>query len=334
MPARIERILVIKHGALGDFIQAQGAFQAIRAAHVGQHLTLLTTAAFSELAVQSRLFDDVWVDLRPKFWQVSKLAALAKKFRASGFSRVYDLQTSARSSWYFELFPRHRRPQWSGISRGCSHPHANPDRDRMHTLGRLAEQLEIAGIRHVPPPDLSWMRSGTASAEGFGVGENFMLLAPGGSVHRPAKRWPEAHFAKLARGLCADRVTPVVIGQGLEEARLAQRIADACPSSLNSGVVNLVGQTSLSDLAVLARRARAAIGNDTGPMQLTAAVGCPTVVLFGHASDPQLCAPRGEKVKILRGAPIDGISVEDVTAALADLTQSERAPTGHRTRRS
>jgi ADP-heptose:LPS heptosyltransferase len=282
------------------------------------------------------LFDEVWVDTRPRFWQVSQLLALAGKFRAAGFTRVYDLQTSARSSWYFELFPRDRRPQWSGISRGCSHPHANPDRDRMHTLDRLAEQLEIAGVRHVPPPDLSWlgsgMRSGAdAAADRFGVGKNFVLLAPGGSAHRPAKRWPEAHFAKLARSLAADRVTPVLIGQGPEEARLAQRIAAACPSALNSGVIDLVGQTSLTDLAVLARRARGAIGNDTGPMHLTAAVGCPTVVLFSPASDPQLCAPRGERVKILRRAPIEGISVEEVTAALADLTQSERAPTGHRT---
>lgn len=319
-----DRILVIKHGALGDFVQAQGAFQAIRAAHMGARITLLTTAPYAAFARASRLFDDVWIDDRPRLWQIGRLRALIAQLRGGAFDRVYDLQTSARSSWYFYLFPSTRRPEWSGVAKGCSHPHDNRDRDRLHTIDRLAEQLEIAGIQYVPPADLRWVQGGI---ERFQLGENYILLAPGGSEHRANKRWPAEHFAKLARSLAADGITPVLIGRGAEEAALASRIQSSCPDA-----VDLTNQTELADLVALARRARAAVGNDTGPMHLFASAGCPTLVLFSRASDPQLCAPRGERVGILRRALLAELPIEDVTAALATLTQAEHSPSGQQAR--
>jgi len=59
------RILVIKLGALGDFVQALAPMAAIRRHHPGAHITLLTTDPFVELAAASRWFDDIWVDSRP-----------------------------------------------------------------------------------------------------------------------------------------------------------------------------------------------------------------------------------------------------------------------------
>jgi len=58
----VSRVLVIKLGALGDFIQACGPFQAIRRYHTNAHITLLTTSRFSSLARNSGWFDEVWID--------------------------------------------------------------------------------------------------------------------------------------------------------------------------------------------------------------------------------------------------------------------------------
>ena len=68
----------------------------------------------------------------------------------------------------------------------------------------------------------------------------------------------------------------------------------------------------------MARVALAAVGNDTGPMHLIAAGGCPSLVLFSHESDPSLCAPRG-KVTVLRRASLTELGEADVEAALARL---------------
>lgn len=304
------RILVIKLSALGDMVQAFGPFQAIRRAHPEAHISLLTTRPYAGLAERSGWFDRVLIDPRPKAWQVRKVAALRRLLRDGRFDRVYDLQTSDRSSSYLRLMGGPKAVAWSGIARGCSHPHANPDRDRLHTVDRQAEQLRMAGIAEVPPPDLAWMEADIA---GFALPEPFVLLVPGGAPHRPDKRWPGARYAALARRLAGQGATPVVLGTEAERAE-AEAIVAACPQARS-----LLGATSLFDIAALARRAAGAVGNDTGPMHLIAAAGCPSVVLYSHASDPALCAQRGPRVEILRRPDLATLEDGEVARALDAL---------------
>ena len=305
-----ERILVIKLSALGDFIQALGPFAAIRRHHADASITLLTTTPFAGFAKAAPWFDAVLVDERPRVLNVTGWLRLRKMLRSGGFDRVYDLQTSARSGFYFRLFRPGPMPQWSGIAPGCSHLHANPERDRMHTLDRQREQLQLAGIELVSEPDLSWVND---TAVRFGAGGRYALLVPGGAPHRLEKRWPAARFAVLAAGLEARDIRPVLIGNS-DERPLLTEIAGACDDALNLG-----GETGLEELVSLARGATLAVGNDTGPMHVAAVAGIPAVVLFSAASDPALCAPRGPKVTILHAPRLDDLSTNAVEAAIAGL---------------
>ena len=79
---------------------------------------------------------------------------------------------------------------------------------------------------------------------------------------------------------------------------------------------NLAGLTSLEDIAALARSAQCALGNDTGPMHLSAVAGCKSVVLYSAESDPALCAQRGPDVEIVRRDSLADLSVDEVWAAL------------------
>lgn len=300
------RILVIKLGALGDFVQALGPMQAIRRHHANDRITLLTTQPFADFAAASGMFDTVWTDDKPKLWRLDKVMALRRRLNEGDFQRVYDLQTSDRSGWYYRLFSP--KPEWSGVAAGCSHPHANPDRDHMHTIERQAEQLHAAGIDGVMPPDLSWA---DADVGPFNVAVPFVLLVPGGAPHRPAKRWPAEKYGALAARLAAQGTTPVLLGTDAERTQL-NAVQAACPTA-----ANLCGRTGLLDIAALSRRAAGAVGNDTGPMHLIAATGCPSVVLYSHDSDPALCAQRGKDVTILREADLARLPVETVLQALA-----------------
>lgn len=310
MTAALQRILVIKLGALGDFLQALGPFAAIRNHHRDAHVTLLTTAPYREMAEACGYFDDIRLDSRPKFLNPGGWLRLRRGLRGGKFDRVYDLQTSDRSGFYFYLFFPGPFPEWSGIVRGASHPHANPKRDFLHTRDRQAEQLRMAGIPEVPRPALDWMR---ADISRFPLSKPYALLVPGGAPHRPRKRWPEARYAELANRLLAQGIQPLLLGTAAEAATLGT-IAKAC-----AGAVNLGGKTSLFEIAELARGACAAIGNDTGPMHLIAQAGAPTVVLFSGASDPALCAPTGTRVAILKREPLDGLATAEVEAALHAL---------------
>ncbi len=316
-------ILVIKLGALGDFVLAMGPFAAIRRDHPDAAITLLTTAPFVELAEASGYFDAVWIDTRPKLSQPLDLLKLARRLNGAGFERVYDLQTSTRSGGYFHLMGPplgRRRPEWSGVVRGCSHPHANPDRPIMHTIERQKDQLAAAGITDVRAADLGWAvadisRFGLTGEAPDGDAPRFVLIAPGGARHRPRKRWPMELFAAFAARLAAKGVTPVVLGAGAERA-----VADAV-CGLCAGARNLCAMTSFIDIIALARDAAGAVGNDTGPMHLIAAAGCPSVVLFSGESDPALCAPRGPagaaSVTVLRRESLADLALDEVDAALS-----------------
>ncbi len=299
----MQRILVIRLGALGDVVLSFPAFAAISAHHAGDEVTLLTAGPYARLTKSAPWFDRVMVDRRPAWWNLAGLWRLARRLR--GFDLVYDLQTSTRSSRYFWLAGR---PRWSGIAAGCALPHANPRRDAMHTLERQQDQLRMAGITRFAPADLSWIRGAS-----FDLPARYALLVPGAAPRRPAKRWPVERFAELAVVLAARGLSPVVLGS-TSEAGLAQTIRAACPAT-----IDLTGQTALADLAGLARGAALAVGNDTGPMHMLAAVGCPSVVLFSAASDPALTAPRGPGGSwpmVLRSADLADLPVARVAAAL------------------
>ena len=299
------RILVIKLGALGDFVQAMGPAAAIRAHHPGDEITLLTTAPYAELGRAAPYFDWVLIDQRPRVFDLAGWWRLRRMLREGRFERVYDLQTSDRSSFYHRLMGG---PPWSGIARGASLPHTNPERDRMHTIDRQAEQLKLAGIAEVTLPDLGWAARELGD---FALPERLLLLVPGGSAHRPAKRWPIENYAALAVLAARHRLTPVVLG-GAAETALGAVIAERC-----GGALDLTGRTSFGEIVALGRIARHAVGNDTGPMHLLAASGCPVTVLYSADSDPALTAPRGARVTILRRPDLGDLGVEEVAATLA-----------------
>lgn len=295
-------VLIVKLGALGNVILSLNAFAAIRAYHPRARISVLTTTPYADWLRTAPFFDDVLIDTRPAWWNLPEVARLRRTLIEPGFARVYDLQTSGRSSHYFRLFPRGAKPEWSGIAPGCSHPDRDPNRGRLHDNDRQAGQLRQAGLSVMPPADLSWCAGDIGR---FGLPREFVALVPGSAPHRPDKRWPTSRYQALALALRAEGLTPVILGSAAETP-LAQEIP---------GAVDLTGRTGFGDLADIGRAARFAVGNDTGPMHLLAAAGCPAVVLFSRASDPALCAPRGPCVRVLRRpdlADLDVTAVWDV----------------------
>ncbi|HJU18721.1 MAG TPA: glycosyltransferase family 9 protein [Stellaceae bacterium] len=299
------KILVIKLGALGDIVQVMGAAAAVRAYHREAEITFLTTRPYADLARRAPYFDAVWIDERPGWDDPAGWWRLARRLRRAGFARVYDFQTRPRTAAYHLLMGR---PEWSGTAPLASHPHRNPQRDRMHTLDRQEEQLRMAGVSGpVPLPDLSWA---AAAPPRPAFADPYVLLIPGGAPHRPQKRWPIAHYAALAGRIATTGMVPVVIGAEAERP-LGQAVAAAVRETCD-----LTGETRFGDIVALARGARRTIGNDTGPMHIAVAAGSPATVLYSAASDPGLTAPRGTDVAILRRNDLAALDVDEVAATL------------------
>jgi ADP-heptose:LPS heptosyltransferase len=303
---QIRRILVIRLSALGDFIMALPAMAAIRAHHPAADITLLTSKPLAELGKECGWFDRIEIDTRPRWHQIGSWLRLRRTLRGGRFDRVYDLQSQDRTAIYFRLFWPGKRPEWSGIAPGASHPHTDLERKNMHAFDIHAAQLCVAGIAHIPKPDLSWLDE---DVRRLGLPSRIALLVPGSAPHRPAKRWPTAAYGALASVLVKKGITPVVIGTA-DERPLAEAIRAVCPKARD-----LTGQTSLFTIAGLARRAVFAVGSDTGPMHLIAIVGCRVISLFSAESNPERSAPRGD-VTILQRPDLAELTVGEVADSL------------------
>ena len=310
MISKKKNILIIKHGALGDFILSYGPFKAIRNYHLNDHLALLTTGRFEEFAQESNYFDEIIIDDRPSLWNVKKILKLAIFLRKKNFSRVYDLQTSQRSSFYYNFFRLKNYVEWSGTAFGCSHPDRNSDRNKIHTIERHKIQLAEIGIKNIKLSDLSWVKS----TNNFEINKPYILLSPGASSHRPKKRWPEKNYVEIAKKFIRKRITPIILGNS-EDLEIANFI-----TMNTNGCINLVNKTTIQDLCSLAREAELSIGNDTGPMHVFSMSGCHSVVLFSVDSNPTRCAPRSinkkKLVKIIQKNDLRNLTVDEVLDCL------------------
>lgn len=294
-------ILVIKLGALGDFIQALGPMAAIRAYHPSDRITLLTTPFYESLARASGYFDDILIDQRPKWLDLAGWISLRRTFKDGQFYRVYDLQNNDRTAFYLRLFSP--KPEWVGAAPGASIRNNSPERTAGRAFDGHVQTLALAGIRNVTLDRLEWMQS-TVDFED--IDPPYILIVPGSAANRPEKRWPALQYAALCKELVTKGYLPVLIGSEAESETLDE-IKRAVPECLN-----LMGRTSLFDLPSLARNAAGAIGNDTGPMHLIAPTGCKSIVLFSHSSNPKRHAPLGRDVITLQKNILADLKMEDV----------------------
>lgn len=167
-----------------------------------------------------------------------------------------------------------------------------PAHQVVHEADRFAGLLEPLPVEAATGPDFEISvspelerRSDSIIAEP----EDVIGLVPG-AANGPAKRWHPAAYGALAiacTGTLGAR--PALLGGPTDQAAAA-----AVQEASGGACIDLVG-TDLLDLAAALRRCRVVVSNDTGAAHLAAALGRPTIVLFGP-TDPRRTCPRGPNV--------------------------------------
>jgi len=139
-----------------------------------------------------------------------------------------------------------------------------------------------------------------------------VALHPGsGSEH---KNWPEASWAGLIHHLCVDTRASLLIVGGEAEGDRLDRLAALPPASR----VGLARHLPLVELAARLGECAAFVGHDSGISHLAAAVGLPTIVLWGRTRE-EIWRPQGENVSVLRDpAGLAGIPIERVRQAVLE----------------
>lgn len=169
----------------------------------------------------------------------------------------------------------------------------------------------------VPSPDERDRARRLLNEAGIGSSERLLVLSPG-AAFGSAKRWREEGFAGLADRLEGEGFRTVIVGSGAE-----REIGDRVAALMRAPATNLAGQTDLETLVGLLAEAALVVTNDSGPMHVAAALGTPTLAIFG-ATDPEVTGPLGPRTRVvshkvdcspclLRKCPIDHRCMERLT---------------------
>ena len=282
----MDRVLLVRLGALGDVVHAIPVAAALRRAFPSARIDWLVSARHREILDLVPVIDRRLVigargspatllgvigELRRSRYEVAidlqgllKSAALA---RSSGAGRVVGFATSY-------LRERLARPFYTDVyDLGCRGIH--DPRETRHVVQMNLGLLQPLGVTAgVPEFPIEPVDSPVAAAVRDRTGGRYALLNPG--ARWPNKRWPPSHFGQVAAALRDRHGLTSVAMWGVGERALADELVEHA-----EGAAIASPPASVADLVALARGASLMVSGDTGPAHLAAAVGTPIVGIFG-----------------------------------------------------
>lgn len=307
----MERILVIKLGALGDIVQAEGAIHDLRLHHPEAEISVLTTPPYEKLLSRCPWLDRVLIDPRDSRFRLDRMARLGRMLKRQGFDRVYDLQQVGRTGFYYRLF--FRKTPWLGGVKGCSDYLRRPDeqcaadhfRNSFLRAGIMAENCLVS--------DVGWMGDDvTDILSNHSLDSGYTVLIPGCSNQHPQKRWPG--YGELAQYLI-DQGQSVVTVPGPDEMELCEGIPG----------IMLTEQGRFLDyfqLAGVLKKAGFVVGNDTGPTHIAAHLRCSGLALFSDHTPPEHTGIQHSRFTWLMSDRLAELRVEQVIEKVVELRRN------------
>ncbi len=291
------RICLIKPSALGDVVQALPVLSALRGRFPEAHIAWVVNRSYAGLLADHPHLDEIIAFDRGAGGMWSRaarrgFAELNASLRERRFDLVVDLQGLLRSGLMARATGAARRVGMSDAREGARFcytdvvpmPATPTSAVERYWLVAAALGAGDGGKQFViglGAPDHDWAARAVGRSSGLRV-----AIHPG--ARWATKRWPAAHFAELARRIGREFGATFILVGGPEETATAAEL----DSSLASRTINLVGKTSLKQLAAVLGDVHLVITNDSGPMHLAAALGTPVVGIFTCTS-PDRARPFG-----------------------------------------
>lgn len=293
------KILVIRGGAIGDFILTLPVFSALRLQFPEAHLEVLGYPHIASLALAGGLVEQIRsIEARPLARFFARGGNLSDELREyfSSFaiivSYLYDpdkiFQTNVALC---------SKAQFLAM------PHRPDERLKMHAAKTFLQPLERLAIFDANPiPRLSLNPQPTTL--------NLLALHPGSGSER--KNWPESKWLKLLALLAAETGFHFLLVGGEAEGTRLQRLT----ANLPHGRFQMAQNLPLVELAARLQSCVGFIGHDSGISHLAAALNLPGLVLWGETI-AEIWSPQSARFRMIRhpeGLP--GISIEQVAGEI------------------
>jgi lipopolysaccharide heptosyltransferase I len=316
MSAPSPRILLVRLSALGDVIRALPVLATLRANLPDAEVSWLVEDRAAVLLRDHPQIDHLfeyprrrWQGALMRPWRlpgvILEIVSFVRGMRRRRFDMSIDLQGNLKSAVLIRLIGAESRVGFArGEGREANHLFQNvhvPMEKGIHKMDRGLKLLDAIDegwepVTSVVVPVSDGDRSHVTAfleREGLPAG-GYAVLHPGTSAFADFKRWPPDRFGALAAWIREHTGWPVLVTWGAEEEDLANRVVSASDGAARMSPA----WASLGQLAALLESAGLVVGADTGPAHLAAALGAPTVTLFGP-KDPVLYSPYGDRATVV-----------------------------------
>lgn len=336
------RILVTRTDRIGDLVLTTPLFKALREKFPEAHIAALVFAEHSEIVLGNPYLDEVILyDKKGSERGLWGQWLFSQKLRRKKFDAVVHAHGTNRmhlAAWLAGIPVRVgyvRRAPWA-----LTHRHAYDKKEGMKQEAEyLFDLLEPFGV--TPPSGIETFfpvsDRASRSLEGLlrfhKVSRDVPWIVLNPSASDVSKRWPAEKFAALVSRLAQERQS-VFLAIGTRQDR-------AIVGKLKQGtavpVIDLSGRLSLGMLGALLKGSALIVSNDSGPVHIATAVGCPVVSIFGRYEPglgPTRWRPLGENSRVVakdvtripanerKFTYIDEISVEEVYNAASTLIRN------------
>jgi heptosyltransferase-2 len=331
----VEKILIRGPNWVGDAVLAIPTLKAVRQRFPGAEITLLVRPWVAGLFSSAPYIDKVWSENKPV--TVKNWIRLTREIRSRRFDLALLLPNSFESALMMFAGRVRQRIGYATDGRRWMLTEAvalaSEPRHQIDYYFDLAKALAAATDRPSISIEATCSERNSArqllAAEGIPQSGPFLVLNPG-AAYGSAKRWHQERFATAADNLACELGLQVAIIGSEAERTIATQICKRMTE--RTAVLN--GKTSLETLIGVLAESTLMITNDSGPMHIAAALGIPTVAIFGP-TDETTTGPYGPRTRIvkhavecspclLRECPIDhrcmnGVTVEEVCRAAKEL---------------
>ena len=301
----MSNILIIKHGSLGDLIQANGAIKDIKKFYKNRKVFLLTAQPYAIFMSECPYLDGVIIDKRLPRWNLFYLKNLKNNLAKYNFTKIYDLQNSSRTKFYKSFILKN--VEWSSTETSLEPGQKKRDFDKDPVLDRMEIQLKKSGVQteFVKNIDLDWAISDISRLKKQYANNDYILLFPFCSKKLSKKKWP--FFKDLILRLKQDYKNkyPILLAPGPDEIDEA--------NEMNAKVVLDNNQPiNIKTLVSLISNAKFIIANDTGPAHIAAHLDKAGIVLFGSHTTAKKVSIENYNFKAISVKNLNNLTVETV----------------------
>ena len=307
----MSNILIIKHGSLGDLIQANGAIKDIKEFYSNRKVFLLTSRPYSLFMSECPYIDGVIIDKKLPRWNLFYLYNLKKLLSKYQFSKVFDLQNSRRTRFYKNFILKNL--DWSSSLTTLESGQSKKDFDDYPVLDRMELQLKKSSIptNNVKNVDLSWAYEDLSKIIKQYTNRDYILIFPFCSKKHQNKKWP--FFKDLISQMRREYKNnySVLVAPGPNELTEAKE--------LNANVVLDEGNPiNIKMLISLIKGAKFIVSNDTGPAHIASHLKKNGLVLFGSHTTAKKVSLGNENFKAISVEKLSNLKVNTVIGEIRD----------------